>query len=220
LRALFSKRPRVEKIAWKDAKLRTFITEDSSRDDLVAHVYDSTYQVVKSTDNLVVLDDSIVRGTTLRQSILKMLDRLNPKTIHIVSSAPQIRFPDCYGIDMARLEDLVAFRAALTLHRELELYQKAGFTPPEILARNIVSFNATYLITNSTGIFTNWTQSSTIAMPQVVEIKITAVNNERTMRFGARSASSEWDTFSANTNSPDYLKNTKTFTTRINLNTK
>lgn len=92
--------------------------------------------------------------------------------------------------------------------------------PPEILARNVVSFNATYLVTNGTGTFTNWTQSSTIAMPQVVEITITAVNNERTMRFGARSASSEWDTFSANTNSPDYLKNTKTFTTRINLNTK
>jgi GxxExxY protein len=91
--------------------------------------------------------------------------------------------------------------------------------PPEILARNVVSFNATYFVTNSSGL-TNWTQSLTTPMPQVVEIKITAVNNERTMRFGARSASSEWDTFSANTNSPDYLKNTKTFTTRINLNTK
>jgi amidophosphoribosyltransferase len=123
LRALFSKRPRVEKIAWKDAKLRTFITEDSSRDDLVAHVYDSTYQVVKSTDNLVVLDDSIVRGTTLRQSILKMLDRLNPKTIHIVSSAPQIRFPDCYGIDMAKMGDFIAFQAAIALHRAHGSYE-------------------------------------------------------------------------------------------------
>jgi len=92
--------------------------------------------------------------------------------------------------------------------------------PPEILARNVVSFNATYLVTNGTGTFTNWTQSLTTPMPQVVEITITAVNNERTMRFGARSASSEWNTFSANKNSPDYLKNTKTFTTRINLNTK
>ena len=92
--------------------------------------------------------------------------------------------------------------------------------PPEILARNIVGFNATYSVTNGSGGFESWTQNATYPMPQVVEITITAVNNERTMRFGARSASSEWDTFSANTNSPDYLKNTKTFTTRINLNTK
>ncbi len=111
-------RPRIEKVAIKDAKLRTFITEDSSRDDLVAHVYDVTYGSVKPTDNLVIIDDSIVRGTTLKKSILKMLDRLHPKTIIVVSSAPQIRYPDCYGIDMARLEDLVAFRAALELHKE------------------------------------------------------------------------------------------------------
>ena len=109
---------RVEKIAIKDVKLRTFITEDSSRDDLVAHVYDITYGVIKPEDNLVVIDDSIVRGTTLKKSILKMLDRLSPKKIVIVSSAPQIRYPDCYGIDMANLEGLVAFRAALSLLKD------------------------------------------------------------------------------------------------------
>jgi amidophosphoribosyltransferase len=109
---------RTEKLAIKDVKLRTFITEDSSRDDLVAHVYDVTYGVVKPNDNLVVIDDSIVRGTTLKMSILKMLDRLNPKKIVVVSSAPQIRYPDCYGIDMARLEHLVAFNAARELHKE------------------------------------------------------------------------------------------------------
>jgi len=109
---------RTEKIAIKDVKLRTFITDDSSRDDLVAHVYDVTYGVVKPNDNLVIIDDSIVRGTTLKKSILKMLDRLQPKKIVVVSSAPQIRYPDCYGIDMARLEDLVAFNAALELHKD------------------------------------------------------------------------------------------------------
>jgi amidophosphoribosyltransferase len=109
---------RTEKIAIKDVKLRTFITDDSSRDDLVAHVYDVTYGVVKPTDNLVIIDDSIVRGTTLKKSILKMLDRLNPKQIVVVSSAPQIRYPDCYGIDMARMEKLIAFQAALELHKD------------------------------------------------------------------------------------------------------
>ncbi len=118
-----SRKLRTEKIAIKDAKLRTFITEDSSRDDLVAHVYDVTYGVVKQDDNLVIIDDSIVRGTTLKKSILKMMDRLQPKRIVVVSSAPQIRYPDCYGIDMARLEDLVAFRAALELHKERGTYQ-------------------------------------------------------------------------------------------------
>lgn len=113
---------RTEKIAIKDVKLRTFITDDSSRDDLVAHVYDVTYGVVKPSDNLVIIDDSIVRGTTLQKSILKMLDRLNPKQIVVVSSAPQIRYPDCYGIDMARLEHLVAFNAALALHKERGTY--------------------------------------------------------------------------------------------------
>ena len=115
---ILSIRPRIEKIAVKDVKLRTFITEDDSRDDLVEHVYDITYGVVKSTDTIVIIDDSIVRGTTLKKSILKMLDRLNPKKIIIVSSAPQIRYPDCYGIDMANLESLIAFNAALSLLKE------------------------------------------------------------------------------------------------------
>ncbi|MFD0863265.1 amidophosphoribosyltransferase [Sungkyunkwania multivorans] len=118
LHEILNLRPRIEKVAIKDAKLRTFITEDSSRDDLVAHVYDVTYGVVKPNDNLVIIDDSIVRGTTLKKSIIKMMDRLNPKKIIVVSSAPQIRYPDCYGIDMARMEDLVAFRAALSLLKE------------------------------------------------------------------------------------------------------
>ncbi|WP_115460648.1 amidophosphoribosyltransferase [Winogradskyella aurantiaca] len=128
---ILSERPRIEKIAIKDVKLRTFITEDSSRDDLVAHVYDVTYGVIKPSDNLVIIDDSIVRGTTLKKSIIKMMDRLNPKQIVVVSSAPQIRYPDCYGIDMANLESLIAFRAALELlkdrgeyHLVDEVYQK------------------------------------------------------------------------------------------------
>ncbi|WP_372917205.1 amidophosphoribosyltransferase [Salegentibacter sp.] len=123
LQEILAHRLRTEKIAIKDAKLRTFITEDSSRDDLVAHVYDVTYGVVKPEDSLVIIDDSIVRGTTLKKSIIKMLDRLNPKKIVIVSSAPQIRYPDCYGIDMARLEDLVAFRAALELLKDHNKYE-------------------------------------------------------------------------------------------------
>ena len=113
---IFAIKPRVESIAVKDAKLRTFITADNQRDDLVAHVYDVTYGVVKrGDDTLVVLDDSIVRGTTLKQSIIRILDRLEPKKIIIVSSAPQIRYPDCYGIDMARLGDFIAFKAAIEL---------------------------------------------------------------------------------------------------------
>ena len=115
---ILSQHTRIEKIAIKDVKLRTFITEDSSRDDLVAHVYDITYGVIKKEDNLVIIDDSIVRGTTLKKSIINMLDRLSPKKIIIVSSAPQIRYPDCYGIDMANLEGLVAFRAALALLKD------------------------------------------------------------------------------------------------------
>lgn len=118
LKKLLSVKIRTEKIAIKDAKLRTFITEDSSRDDLVAHVYDVTYGVIKPEDNLVIIDDSIVRGTTLKKSIIKMMDRLNPKKIVVVSSAPQIRYPDCYGIDMAKLEGLVAFKAAYELLKE------------------------------------------------------------------------------------------------------
>ncbi len=110
--------PRVEKIALKDAKLRTFITQDADRQDMVAHVYDTTYGVIQPADTLVVLDDSIVRGTTLKQSILRMLDRLHPKKIIVVSSAPQIRYPDCYGIDMSRLGEFVAFEAAISLLKE------------------------------------------------------------------------------------------------------
>lgn len=132
LQEILSVKLRSEKIAIKDVKLRTFITEDSSRDDMVAHVYDVTYGVIKPTDNLVIIDDSIVRGTTLQKSIIKMMDRLNPKKIVIVSSAPQIRYPDCYGIDMAKLEGLVAFRAAMALLKERnllhiveEVYQKS-----------------------------------------------------------------------------------------------
>jgi len=110
--------PRAEKIAIKDAKLRTFITSDVNRDDLVDHIYDITYGKVKSSDNLVMIDDSIVRGTTLKQSIIRILDRLGPKKIIVVSSAPQIRYPDCYGIDMAILGDFVAFQAAIELLKE------------------------------------------------------------------------------------------------------
>jgi amidophosphoribosyltransferase len=124
--------PRVEKIAIKDVKLRTFITQDADRSEMVAHVYDTTYGLIKEgEDTLVVLDDSIVRGTTLKQSILKILDRLGPKKIVVVSSAPQIRYPDCYGIDMSRMGEFVAFEAAISLLKEqgkedviLNVYQK------------------------------------------------------------------------------------------------
>jgi len=116
--AIMSISPRAEKIAIKDAKLRTFITSDVNRDDLVAHVYDITYGKVMPTDNLVMIDDSIVRGTTLKHSILRILDRLNPKKVIIVSSAPQIRYPDCYGIDMAILGDFIAFQAVIELLKE------------------------------------------------------------------------------------------------------
>lgn len=122
LQNILSKNIRSEKITIKDAKLRTFITDDDNRDDMVEHVYDVTYGVVKPTDTLVVIDDSIVRGTTLKKSIVKMLDRLNPKKIIVVSSAPQIRYPDCYGIDMAKMETLIAFNATLELLKENNLY--------------------------------------------------------------------------------------------------
>ncbi|MBM4152963.1 MAG: amidophosphoribosyltransferase, partial [Kiritimatiellaceae bacterium] len=115
---LLKYQPRMEKIMTKDAKLRTFITADSDRRDLVSLVYDTTYGIVKKTDTLVILDDSIVRGTTLRESILRILDRLNPKKIVIVSSAPEIRYPDCYGIDMSKLKDFVAFQAVVALTKE------------------------------------------------------------------------------------------------------
>lgn len=142
LKKILDMRFRVEKIAIKDVKMRTFITEDTARDEMVAHVYDVTYGAVrKGVDNLVVIDDSIVRGTTLRQSIIKMLDRLGPKKIIVVSSAPQIRYPDCYGIDMAKLGDFIAFRAAIALLKETyqenildEVYEKAKAQlelPPE-----------------------------------------------------------------------------------------
>ena len=124
--------PRIEKVAIKDTKLRTFITQDGSRDDLVGHIYDISYGSVKKDDKLVVIDDSIVRGTTLKNSILKILDRLNPKKIIVVSSAPQLRYPDCYGIDISKLEDLIAFEAALELYKERgsmhivdEIYKKS-----------------------------------------------------------------------------------------------
>ena len=123
LTQILSVRPRIEKVAIKDVKLRTFITEDSGREDMVAHVYDITYgSVKKDQDNLVIIDDSIVRGTTLKKSILNILNRLQPKKITVLSSAPQIRYPDCYGIDMARLEDLIAFEATLALHRDRGTY--------------------------------------------------------------------------------------------------
>ncbi|MBN1119027.1 MAG: amidophosphoribosyltransferase [Bacteroidales bacterium] len=116
---IISVKPRIEKVALKDIKLRTFISQDEGRDDLVGHVYDITYRTIrKGLDNLVVIDDSIVRGTTLKYSIIRILDRLKPKRIVIVSSSPQIRYPDCYGIDMARLGDFVAFRAAIELLKE------------------------------------------------------------------------------------------------------
>ena len=116
---IISERPRVEKVAIKDAKLRTFITQDKSRDDLVGHVYDITYGTIRrGIDNLVIIDDSIVRGTTLKQSILRILDRLGPKKIVVVSSSPQIRYPDCYGIDMAKLGGFIAFKAAIALLRD------------------------------------------------------------------------------------------------------
>jgi amidophosphoribosyltransferase len=132
MRELINRRVRIEKIAIKDVKMRTFITEDASRNEMVQHVYDITYGTVQpGVDTLVVIDDSIVRGTTLRESIIKMLDRLGPKRIIIVSSAPQIRYPDCYGIDMSRMGDFIAFQAAVellkdnnTLHILDDTYQK------------------------------------------------------------------------------------------------
>lgn len=133
LERILNFRPRAEKIAIKDAKLRTFITDDAHRGDMVAHVYDITYGTIqKDVDTLVIIDDSIVRGTTLKQSIIKMLDRLGPKKLIIVSSAPQIRYPDCYGIDMAKMGDFIAFQAAVELLKETfqtnvldQVYEKA-----------------------------------------------------------------------------------------------
>ncbi|MEI7982995.1 MAG: amidophosphoribosyltransferase [Bacteroidota bacterium] len=133
LNEIFKLKPRAEKVAVKDVKLRTFITQDSQRDDLVTHIYDITHGSIRSgTDNLVILDDSIVRGTTLKQSIIRILDRLGPRKIIIASSAPQIRYPDCYGIDMSKITDFIAFKAAIELLKETrqekvinEVYQKS-----------------------------------------------------------------------------------------------
>ena len=142
LEKLVLSRARVEKLIIKDAKLRTFITDDASRDDLVSNVYDTTYEVVKKdVDTIVAIDDSIVRGTTLEKSILKMLDKLNPKKIVIVSSAPQIRYPDCYGIDMSRMKDFVAFRALLALlkdtNQEFLLDEVYGNCNQSKISRNV-----------------------------------------------------------------------------------
>ena len=136
---VLSEKARIEKIAIKDVKLRTFITEDSSRDDLVEHVYDITYGVIKETDTLVIIDDSIVRGTTLKKSILKMLDRLGPKKIIVVSSAPQIRYPDCYGIDMANLESLIAFKALLSLLKQTNQYSLIDSTYEKCKKQELLS---------------------------------------------------------------------------------
>jgi amidophosphoribosyltransferase len=124
LREMIERRVRIEKIAIKDVKLRTFITEDAARNEMVQHVYDITYGTVRpGIDSLVVIDDSIVRGTTLRESIIRMLDRLGPKKITIVSSAPQIRYPDCYGIDMSKMGEFIAFQATVELLRDRNQYQ-------------------------------------------------------------------------------------------------
>ena len=152
IESILNERPRIDKVAIKDAKLRTFITEDSSRDDLVAHVYDITYGTVRpGVDNLVVIDDSIVRGTTLKKSILRILDRLKPKRIVVASSAPQIRYPDCYGIDMARMGDFIAFQAAVSLLKERgmehvlqETYEACKHQLTLPLAENVNQVKAIY----------------------------------------------------------------------------
>jgi amidophosphoribosyltransferase len=154
LQEILALRNRIEKIAIKDAKLRTFITQDNNRDDLVAHIYDITYGSVYPTDNLVIIDDSIVRGTTLKQSILRILDRLNPKKIVVVSSAPQIRYIDCYGIDMAKMGDFIAFQAAIALLKEQgkeniieEAYQKCKAQenlPKEEITNNVKEIYAPF----------------------------------------------------------------------------
>ena len=154
LEEVLALRNRMEKIAIKDAKLRTFITQDDSRDDLVAHVYDITYGSVYPTDNLVIIDDSIVRGTTLKKSILNILDRLNPKKIIVVSSAPQIRYLDCYGIDMAKMGDFIAFQAAIALLKDQgkeyiieETYQKCkaqADLPKEEIINNVKDIYAPF----------------------------------------------------------------------------
>jgi amidophosphoribosyltransferase len=151
LEEMVNRKIRQEKIAIKDVKLRTFITEDANRNEMVQHVYDITYGTVRSgEDTLVVIDDSIVRGTTLKESIVRMLSRLNPKKIIVVSSAPQIRYPDCYGIDMSKLGDFIAFKAAVALlkdtgqehilsevHEKIKALDAAGELHTENVVRNI-----------------------------------------------------------------------------------
>ncbi|MEG1545585.1 MAG: amidophosphoribosyltransferase, partial [Tannerellaceae bacterium] len=155
LEEILSMRIRSEKVAIKDIKLRTFIAEGNTRNDLAAHVYDITYgSIVPNVDNLVVIDDSIVRGTTLRQSIIGILDRLHPKKIVIVSSSPQVRYPDCYGIDMSRMSEFIAFKATIALLRErgqeaviLEAYRKAKqqlAQPPETLINYVKEIYASF----------------------------------------------------------------------------
>ena len=164
IKSILAKRLRTEKIAIKDAKLRTFITDDDSRDDLVAHVYDITYGSVKPTDNLVIIDDSIVRGTTLQKSILTMMDRLNPKKIVVVSSAPQIRYPDCYGIDMANLEGLIAFRAMLALLKDDGKYHLVKETYDKCLAQvGLPDENVQNYVKDLYGLYTNEEVSKKIA---------------------------------------------------------
>ena len=164
IKSILAKRLRTEKIAIKDAKLRTFITDDDSRDDLVAHVYDITYGSVKPTDNLVIIDDSIVRGTTLQKSILTMMDRLNPKKIVVVSSAPQIRYPDCYGIDMANLEGLIAFRAMLALLKDDGKYHLVKETYDKCLAQvGMPDENVQNYVKDLYGLYTNEEVSKKIA---------------------------------------------------------
>jgi amidophosphoribosyltransferase len=160
---ILSERARFEKIAIKDVKLRTFIADDSSRDDLVEHVYDITYGVVKPTDNLVIIDDSIVRGTTLKKSIIKILDRLNPKKIVVVSSAPQIRYPDCYGIDMARIEAFIAFKAALELLKDHNKYHIVEDVYKKCKAQQ--SKDDTEIVNHVKGIYSSFT-------PEEVSAKI------------------------------------------------
>ena len=142
LQRIVNIRPRVEKIAIKDVKLRTFITGDDSRDDLVEHVYDITYGTIKPhIDNMVIIDDSIVRGTTLKRSILRILDRLEPKQIVVASSSPQIRFPDCYGIDMAKLSDFIAFQAAIELLKDNDQYYIINEVYKKCKSESSVSIN-------------------------------------------------------------------------------
>ena len=179
LRTILATSPRMEKIAIKDVKLRTFITEDSSRDDLVAHVYDITYGSVKQNDNLVIIDDSFLRGTTLKKSILRILDRLHPKNIIVVSSAPQIRYPDCYGIDMARLEDLIAFRAALELHKDRGTYHIVEDVYKKCIAQvNLIDSEVVNVVKDIYNPFTDDEISekiSTLLAPQEIQAGVTII---------------------------------------------